>query len=83
VPESNEMMRGSYLILDEYMRFLDKGDGEEKASESILDVGVRKVMTQVRWERTAFVERGGFYDWTKVSEAGCGSSNNKAKELEW
>jgi radical S-adenosyl methionine domain-containing protein 2 len=83
VPECNEMMRGSYLILDEYMRFLDKGDGEEKASESILDVGVRRAMTQVRWERTAFVERGGFYDWTKVSETGCGSSSNKAKELEW
>jgi radical S-adenosyl methionine domain-containing protein 2 len=62
VPESNEIMRGSYLILDEYMSFLDKGDGEEKASESILDIGVRKEMAQVRWEWTTFVERGGFYD---------------------
>jgi radical S-adenosyl methionine domain-containing protein 2 len=77
------MMKGSYLILDEYMRFLDKGDGEEKASESILYVGVRKAMTQVRWERSAFLERGGFYDWTKASEAGCGSSGGKAEELEW
>jgi radical S-adenosyl methionine domain-containing protein 2 len=83
VPESNEMMKRSYLILDEYMRFLDKGDGEEKASESILDVGVRKAMTEVRWDRIAFVERGGFYDWTKASEAGCGSSGDKAKELDW
>jgi len=65
------------------MRFLDKGDGEEKASESILDVGVRKAMTEVRWDRIAFVERGGFYDWTKASEAGCGSSGDKAKELDW
>jgi len=77
------MMKGSYLILDEYMRFLDKGDGEEKASESILYVGVRKAMTQVRWERSAFLERGGFYDWTKASEAGCCSSGGKAEELEW
>lgn len=83
VPESNEMMKGSYLILDEHMRFLDKGDGEETASESILEVGVSKAMAQVRWESTAFVERGGFYDWTKASEAGCGSSGGKAKELEW
>ena len=36
VPESNELMKGSYLILDENMRFLDKGDGEETASQSIL-----------------------------------------------
>jgi radical S-adenosyl methionine domain-containing protein 2 len=62
IPESNKIIRGSYLILDEYIRFLDKGDGEEKASKSILDVGVRKAMTQVRWEWIMFVERGGFYD---------------------
>jgi len=62
VPESNEKMKGSYLILDEFIRFLDKCDGEEKASQSILEVGVKKAMTQVRWDRNAFVERGGFYD---------------------
>ena len=50
------------MILDEYIRFLDKGDREEKASESILDIGVRKAITQIRWERIAFVERGGFYN---------------------
>jgi len=83
LPESNEMMKGSYLILDEHMRFLDKGDGEEKASESILEVGVSKAMAQVRWESVAFVERGGFYDWTKASKVGCSLSGGKAKELEW
>lgn len=83
VPESNEAMKGSYLILDEDMRFLDKGDGQEKASESILVVGVRKAMAQVRWERAAFVNRGGFYDWSKASGAGCGLSDERAKELEW
>ncbi|RMZ77164.1 hypothetical protein DV737_g4496, partial [Chaetothyriales sp. CBS 132003] len=84
VPESNKMMKGSYLILDEYMRFLDKGDGEEKASESILHVGVRKAMSQVRWERNTFLERGGFYDWTKgASEAGGCSSGVHARELAW
>ena len=76
-------MKGSYLILDEYMRFLDKGDGEEKASDSIVTVGVRQAMAQVRWEHNAFLKRGGFYDWTKTSEAECSSSGGKAKELEW
>jgi radical S-adenosyl methionine domain-containing protein 2 len=83
VPESNKLMKDSYLVLDEYMRFLDKGDGEEKASDSILNVGVREAMTQVRWNRTAFVERGGFYDWTRASEAGCRSSGGDPKNLEW
>ena len=40
ISELNNNMKSSYLILDEYMRFLDKGDGEEKASDSILNVGV-------------------------------------------
>ncbi|CAG8972333.1 hypothetical protein HYALB_00001736 [Hymenoscyphus albidus] len=82
VPESNDMMTGSYLVLDENMSFLDKGDGEERASESILDVGVRTAMIQVRWERTTFLTRGGVYDWTKArSSEGCGTQENK--ELEW
>lgn len=82
VPESNQMMKGSYLILDEFMRFLDKGDGEEKASESILDVGVTKAMAQVRWDQNSFVERGGLYDWTKASEQACGSNNGQS-DLDW
>jgi radical S-adenosyl methionine domain-containing protein 2 len=79
------MMKGSYLILDEFMRFLDKGDGEEKASQSLLDVGVKKAMSQVRWDRSTFEKRGGFYDWTKAgasAEGNC-SSRDKAEGLEW
>ena len=83
VPESNKAMKGSYLLLDEYMRFLDKGDGVETASESILDVGVKKAMRQVVWERDQFIERGGLYDWTKPSVGVCGEMGEKGKGLEW
>jgi radical S-adenosyl methionine domain-containing protein 2 len=76
-------MKKSYLILNEYIHFLDKGDREEKASESILYINIKKVITQVRWDQIVFVERSGFYDWTKASEAGCGSSSDMAKELDW
>jgi radical S-adenosyl methionine domain-containing protein 2 len=48
VPESNEMIKGNYLILDENMRFLDKDNGEEKANKNLLDISVRKAMTQVK-----------------------------------
>ena len=61
IPESNNNMKSSYLILDEYMRFLDKGDGEEKASESILDVGVKRALENIRWDEDAFKERKGDY----------------------
>ena len=61
IPESNDNMKSSYLILDEYMRFLDKGDGEEKASDSILNVGVQKALEDIRWDENAFKERKGDY----------------------
>ena len=61
VPESNRLMKSSYLILDEYMRFLDKDNGRE--SRSIIEVGVKKALSEVHWDEAAFKERGGIYDW--------------------
>lgn len=81
VPKSNSLMKESYLILDEDMCFLDKGDGENVKSESILKVGVEKVMSQVKFDQDAFVKRGGLYDWTKSDES-CGSEG-APKGLDW
>ena len=61
VPESNDSMKSSYLILDEYMRFLDKGDGEEIHSESILDVGVNKALKAIYYDEKEFIKRKGDY----------------------
>jgi radical S-adenosyl methionine domain-containing protein 2 len=65
LPESNRVMASSYLLVDEYMRFMDKGSGKLVESESILDVGVEKALSQIRWDVAAFHERGGVYDWSK------------------
>ncbi|KAF2723968.1 radical SAM enzyme [Polychaeton citri CBS 116435] len=86
VPESNEAMASSYLILDEYLCFLDKGiGGIERQSKSILDVGVKEAMSQVKWDQEAFKRRGGMYEWSKdieekVEGSGCGSAQ---KRYEW
>lgn len=56
-------MASSYLILDEYMRFLDKD--RNLVSGSILDVGVEKALSQICWDEEAFQERGGLYDWSR------------------
>lgn len=77
VPESNKVMMSSYLLLDEYMRFLDKD--AELTSESILDVGVQAALAKVHWDQESFAERGGIYDWTKEAES-CGTPNPK---LDW
>ena len=72
VPESNEAMRDSYLILDEYMRFLDNTGGEKKPSSSILDVGVKNAMRLSGFDEKMFFKRGGRYNWSK-----------KDQELDW
>lgn len=82
VPEPNDLMASSYLILDEYLCFLDKGSGRERQSKSILDVGVAKALDEIKFDRDALVKRGGLYAWSKEVEGeGCGSV--EPKELEW
>ncbi|KAJ9313120.1 hypothetical protein DTO271D3_6549 [Paecilomyces variotii] len=80
VPEPNDVMRSSYLILDEYMRFLNKGTGAP--TESILDVGARRALEQVYWDEESFQKRGGIYDWSKdIAGGGCTSEKNLALEF--
>lgn len=85
VPESNDLMASSYLIIDEYLRFLDKGNGIEKASASILDVGVQAALAQVEWDQEAYHKRGAVYEWSKdrdeSREGGCGAG--LPDELQW
>ncbi|KAI0473503.1 hypothetical protein GGR56DRAFT_666672 [Xylariaceae sp. FL0804] len=80
VPEPNALMASSYLILDEYLCFLDKGAGHvEKQSRSILDVGVEEALAEVRWDQDAFRARGGMYEWTKdvLAEEGDGEAGGE------
>lgn len=66
VPESNEKMRNSYLILDEYMRFLDCREGRKDPSKSILDVGVEQAIRFSGFDEKMFLKRGGKYVWSKA-----------------
>jgi len=83
VPESNTMMRSSYIILDEYLRFLNKGEAKYKESKSIIDVEnieeLQELLEETDFEPDTFVARGGVYDWTK--EGSCGSELDK--NLQW
>ncbi|KAF1977951.1 radical SAM enzyme [Bimuria novae-zelandiae CBS 107.79] len=86
VPEDNAHMAASYLILDEYLRFLDAGVSKEKTSGSIVEIGVQRALKQINWDETKFVAKGGLYDWSKKSATeGCGGgvSGIDAKELEF
>ncbi|KAG8733653.1 Radical S-adenosyl methionine domain-containing protein 2 [Ceratobasidium sp. 414] len=65
VPEDNDAMRDSYLLLDEEMRFLDCSAGGKTPSRSILDVGVQQALLEAGFDNKMFVQRGGIFDWTR------------------
>ncbi len=80
VAEPNNLMAKSYLILDEYMRFLDR-EGR-KPSSSILDVSVSTALGQVYWDQDSFFERGGLYDWSN-GQAGTVFGTKDDPKLRW
>lgn len=74
IPESNYLMKSSYILLDEYLRFLSKGD-VYKESESILAVDdIDALLQSTDYEHETFIERGGVYDWTK--DFACGTDRD-------
>ncbi|EHB15200.1 Radical S-adenosyl methionine domain-containing protein 2 [Heterocephalus glaber] len=66
VPECNQKMKDSYLILDEYMRFLNCRQGSKDPSRSILDVGVEQAIRFSGFNEKMFLRRGGKYVWSKA-----------------
>uniref|UniRef100_A0A4W5KRN7 Radical S-adenosyl methionine domain containing 2 n=1 Tax=Hucho hucho TaxID=62062 RepID=A0A4W5KRN7_9TELE len=73
VPESNQKIRDSYLILDKYlspfyssMRFLGCREGRKDPSKSVLDVGVEEAIQFSGFDEKMFLKRGGKYLWRKA-----------------
>lgn len=62
LPESNELMTGSYVMVDPAGRFYDNTKGEYSYSDPILKVGVEKALRQVSTDFQRFKERGGLYE---------------------
>ncbi len=65
VPEYNDEMKGSYVMVDPAGRFFDNSKGKHHYSDPILAVGGSKALSQVRYDFEKFVKRGGQYDWER------------------
>ena len=65
VPEDNETMKDSYLILDEYLCFLNCTTGGKVPSPSIREVSVERALQEAGFDQRMFVERRGEYEWSK------------------
>ncbi len=63
VPEDNNLMTGSYLMIDPQGRFYDNLEGKYRYSDPILKVGFEKARQQVTVRKEKFTERKGLYNW--------------------
>ena len=63
VPESNDLMTGSYVMVDPAGRFFDNTAGAHIYSRSINDVGVEAALQDVSVDPARFRSRGGLYAW--------------------
>lgn len=63
VVETNEAIKGSYLMIDPAGRFFDNVENGHRYSSPLLEVGVAGALGQVQPEMKKFLSRGGRYDW--------------------
>ena len=61
VPENEEMLTGSYAMIDPAGRFFDNLQGEYNYSPPILDVGITEALKHVSINSERFFQRGGNY----------------------
>lgn len=63
VPEENELIRGSYVMVSPDGSFFDSSKGYHSYSKPILDIGVKEALQQIYFDFTKFCKRGGLYQW--------------------
>jgi len=59
--EDNDLMTGSYIMMDPIGRFFDNISGRHHYSDSIFSVGVINAFNQVIWRKGKFIKRKGLY----------------------
>ena len=63
VPESNDLMTGSYVMVDPAGRLFDNVAGTHVYSRPITQVGVDAALGEVSVDPNKFRLRDGLYDW--------------------
>ena len=63
VAESNDLMTGSYAMVDPAGRFFDNTHGKHVYSRPIIEVGADVAFQEVAVDTGKFIARGGLYDW--------------------
>ncbi len=77
VEESDNLIQGSYLMLDQLGRFFDSSKQRHRYSDGVLDVGVEDALNQVEVDVLKFKEREGNYTIIKNKENAYFKNNSR------
>ena len=69
VPEPNDLMRGSYAMVDPAGRFFDNAAGGHRYSRPVLEAGVAAALAEVAVDAGRFDARGGRYALAPAARA--------------
>ncbi len=72
VPESNEVLKGSYVMVDPAGRFFTNTSESHTYSQPILEAGIESAYYEMHYSNDRFKKRGGFYDWGIVDNGAKG-----------
>ena len=67
VPESNDQIKGSYVMVDPAGRFFDNEKGKHNYSKPILEVGIQEALKTINYDYSKFLNRGGIYNWNNTN----------------
>lgn len=63
VAEPNDLMTGSYLLIDPKGRFYENWGSNNTKSDSLVTHSIEHCLSQIQLDRSKFLERGGVYNW--------------------
>lgn len=63
VPEDNEAMTGSYLLIDPQGRLFENSAGRHTYSSPLQSNNIETCLSQIELNREMFEKRGGIYNW--------------------
>lgn len=63
VPENNEAMTGSYLLIDPQGRLFENSLGKHTYSRPLQSNDIETCLSDINLNREMFIKRGGIYDW--------------------
>lgn len=63
VPEDNETMTGSYLLIDPQGRLFENSKGKHTYSAPLQTTDLNTCLSEILLDREMFIKRGGIYEW--------------------